>query len=143
MANKKIIGATAKSFDGIQFKSQLEVTIYKTLLQAGFKPEYETQKFILWKGIKPTRLFYNRDNKNKMLKLDMGKLRDITYTPDFTFTYKKHFIIIEAKGFENDTFPIKKKLFRGLLETFKFPTLYFEIYTKKQLMQAIDIIKSL
>ena len=143
MANKKILGATSLVSDNITFKSKLEVTIYKELLRAGFNPKYEEQKFIIWEGIKPTKLFYNRDIKTKMLKLDMGKMRDITYTPDFTFKYKKYLIIIEAKGFENDTFPIKKKLFRGLLETMKTPVIYFEVYTKKQLVQAIEIIKSL
>lgn len=143
MANKKILGATSLVSDNITFKSKLEVTIYKELLRAGFNPKYEEQKFIIWEGIKPTKPFYNRDIKTKMLKLDMGKMRDITYTPDFTFKYKKYLIIIEAKGFENDTFPIKKKLFRGLLETMKTPVIYFEVYTKKQLVQAIEIIKSL
>ena len=143
MANKKILGATSLVSDNITFKSKLEVTIYKELLRAGFNPKYEEQKFVIWEGIKPTKLFYNRDIKTKMLKLDMGKMRDITYTPDFTFRYKKYLIIIEAKGFENDTFPIKKKLFRGLLEEMKTPVIYFEVYTKKQLVQAIEIIKSL
>jgi len=143
MANKKILGATSLVSGNITFKSKLEVTIYKELLRAGFNPKYEEQKFVIWEGIKPTKPFYNRDIKTKMLKLDMGKMRDITYTPDFTFKYKKYLIIIEAKGFENDTFPIKKKLFRGLLETMKIPVIYFEVYTKKQLVQAIEIIKSL
>lgn len=143
MANKKILGATSLVSNNITFKSKLEVTIYKELLRAGFNPKYEEQKFVIWEGIKPTKLFYNRDIKTKMLKLDMGKMRDITYTPDFTFRYKKYLIIIEAKGFENDTFPIKKKLFRGLLEEMKTPVIYFEVYTKKQLVQAIEIIKSL
>ena len=67
----------------------------------------------------------------------------MTYTPDFTFNYNGRLIIIEAKGKENDTYPLKRKLFRGLLEgqTNDNP-LFFEIYTQKQLLQAIEIIKS-
>lgn len=143
MNNKKIKNACAKSFNNIVFKSQLEVVIYKELLRAGFNPKYEERKFVIWEGIKPTKPFYNRDIQTKMLKLDMGKMRDITYTPDFTFEYKGHLIIVEAKGFENDTFPIKKKLFRGLLEKMETPAIYFEVYTKKQLLQAIEILKAL
>ena len=143
MNNKKIKNACAKSFNNIVFKSQLEVVIYKELLRAGFNPKYEERKFVIWEGIKPTKPFYNRDIQTKMLKLDMGKMRDITYTPDFTFEYKGHLIIVEAKGFENDTFPIKKKLFRGLLEKMETPVIYFEVYTKKQLLQAIEILKAL
>ena len=143
MVNKKIRGATSLVSDGISFKSQLEVVIYKELLRAGFSPKYEERKFVIWEGIKPTKPFYNRDIQTKMLKLDMGKMRDITYTPDFTFEYKNHLIIIEAKGFENDTFPIKKKLFRGLLEKMETSVIYLEVYTKKQLLQAIEILKAL
>lgn len=143
MVNKKIRGATSLVSDGISFKSQLEVVIYKELLRAGFNPKYEERKFVIWEGIKPTKPFYNRDIQTKMLKLDMGKMRDITYTPDFIFEYKNHLIIIEAKGFENDTFPIKKKLFRGLLEKMETSVIYLEVYTKKQLLQAIEILKAL
>lgn len=143
MVNKKIRGATSLVSDGILFKSKLEVVIYKELLRAGFNPKYEERKFVIWEGIKPTKPFYNRDIQTKMLKLDMSKIRDITYTPDFTFEYKNHLIIIEAKGFENDTFPIKKKLFRGLLEKMETSVIYLEVYTKKQLLQAIEILKAL
>ena len=69
------------------------------------------------------------------------KIIDITYTPDFCFDYNNLFVIIEAKGIENDVFPIKKKMFRKYLETCKKPVVYFEIYSKKQLLQAIEIIK--
>ena len=144
MTNRKIKGATSKSFNNIQFKSQLEVTVYKTLLQAGFEPSYEHYKFIIWEGFKPEKiLFYNKDNKTKMLKLENTKIRDITYTPDFIFKHKDILIIIEAKGFENDIFPVKKKLFRKVLEEHYPNSIYFEIFTKKQLLQAINIIKAL
>lgn len=66
----------------------------------------------------------------------------MTYTPDFTFNYNGRLIIIEAKGKENDTYPIKKKLFRGVLETLPNNPMFFEIFNKKQLLQAIEIIKS-
>jgi hypothetical protein len=43
---------------------------------------------------------------------------------------------------ENDVFYIKKKLFRKYLESWGRSVLYFELHSKKQLLQAIDIIKS-
>ena len=45
--NKKIKNATSVEYDGIQFKSKLEVTIYKTLKEKGLNPLYECNKFIL------------------------------------------------------------------------------------------------
>lgn len=143
MVNKKVKNATVIEYNGIEFKSKLEVTFYKMLLLAGFKPQYEKRTYLLSEGFKPTIPFYTKDKKLKLLKLDMKKLRDMTYTPDFTFNYNGRLIIIEAKGKENDTYPLKRKLFREVLEhcTDDNP-LFFEIFTQKQLLQAIEIIKS-
>ena len=83
--------------------------------------------------------------KNRVLVLKTGKIVGIRYTPDFYFRYGKLDVYIEAKGIENDVFYIKKKLFRKYLDDWfiktKRPSIYFEIYTKKQLLQAIEIIK--
>lgn len=143
--NKKIKNATPKEFDGINFKSVTEVRVYKTLLSAGFSPRYEAEKFRLWAGMKPTVPFYVKDRKTGVLVDNSKKLINITYTPDFTFTYKNYFIIIEVKGFANDTFPIKEKLFRKLLEDNKeeLHPLFFKVSTKEETLQAINIIKSL
>ena len=142
-ANKKIRNATPKEFNGIKFKSILEVMVYKTLLSVGFEPLYEKNKFVIWQGLYPSVPFYDKDAATRMLKLNKKKIIDITYTPDFTFEYNKRLIIIEVKGFENDVFPVKKKLFRKSLEETHPEALFFEIYTKKQLLQAIEIIKKL
>lgn len=146
MTNHKVKNATPLEYNNIQFKSRLEVMIYKTLLQEGFNVQYEPTKYIIWEGFKPNVSFYNKDKKTRMLKLDNKRLIDITYTPDFVFEYKETTIVIEAKGFENDTFPIKKKLFRKWLENQNSQGnkyIFFEIFTKRQLMQAIDIIKNI
>lgn len=146
MTNHKVKNATPLEYNNIQFKSRLEVMIYKTLLQEGFNVQYEPTRYIIWEGFKPNVSFYNKDKKTRMLKLDNKRLIDITYTPDFVFEYKDTTIVIEAKGFENDTFPIKKKLFRKWLENQNSQGnkyIFFEIFTKKQLMQVIDIIKNI
>lgn len=148
MANKKIKNTNKKKYNGIQFKSQLEVMVYKTLLQEGFTVMYEEKPYILWKGFKPTIPFYDQNKNTKLLELKPNKIIDIKYTPDFTIYYKDKIIFIEAKGKENDVFYIKKKLFRYWLETkynskeLQFYPMYFEVYTKRQLLQAINIIKN-
>ena len=68
----------------------------------------------------------------------------IRYTPDFHFKKGDIDIWIEVKGMENDVFYIKKKLFRKFLDD-KFinkgeKSMFFEIYTKRQLLQALKII---
>lgn len=141
--NKKIKNARETIYKGITFKSKLEESFYRTLESAGFNPDYELTKFILVEGFKPTVPFFNRKGKkNREFKLDMEKVRDITYTPDFTFIHKGTLFIIEAKGIENDTYPLKKKLFRKLLESMNMPCVYFEVHTKRELLEVINIIKT-
>lgn len=144
--NKKIKNATPLEYNGIKFKSRLEVMIYKTLLQEGFNPQYEPTTYIIWQGFKPIIPFYDKDIHTKLLKLNDKKVIDIKYTPDFIFHYNQTLVVIEAKGMENDVFYIKKKLFRAYLEDMYLQagikSMYFEVYTKKQLLQAIEIIKN-
>lgn len=141
--NKKIINASPLEYDGISFKSKLEKMAYQTLKEQGFPVLYEPRKFIIWEGFRPNVPFYNKDASTRMLKMDSKKVIDISYTPDLMFEYNDHLIIIEMKGFENNTYPLKKKIFRKWLESNYPNSIYFEIFTKKQLLQAIDIIKNL
>lgn len=139
--NKKIRNARESVFNDIHFRSKLEESFYRTLVSAGLTPGYELTKFVLAEGFKPTVPFFNR-SKSKVFRMDMNKVRDITYTPDFIILYNGTMFIIEAKGIENDTFPLKKKLFRRLLESMEIPCVYFEVRTKKELLEVIKIIKS-
>lgn len=161
MTNKKIRNATQSSFKGITFKSQLEKSIYNTLLQQGFEPQYEPTTFTLWEGFEPITPYYNKEtDKQKIKRLSdgidtrtskiliqkTGKIVGIRYTPDFYFKYKDLNVYIEAKGIENDVFYIKKKMFIKYLDNLCIEkgerSIYFEVYTKKQLLQAVEIIKS-
>lgn len=141
--NKKILNATPLEYDGITFKSKLEKMAYQTLKENNLPVEYEPKKFIIWEGFKPTIPFYNKDKMTRMLKLEQKKIISISYTPDFIINYKDYLIILELKGRENDCFYLKKKMFRKWLEKYEPKSIYFEIYTKKQLLQAIEIIKNL
>lgn len=161
MANKKIRNATQSSSKGITFKSQLEKSIYNTLLQQGFEPQYEPTTFTLWEGFEPITPYYDKEtDKQKIKRLSdgidtrtskiliqkTGKIVGIRYTPDFYFRYKDLNVYIEAKGIENDVFYIKKKMFIKYLDNLCIEkgerSIYFEVYTKKQLLQAVEIIKS-
>ena len=46
------------NFNNIKFKSRLEVSCYKLLIEAGLNPSYESEKIILWEGFKPLKIFY-------------------------------------------------------------------------------------
>lgn len=141
MDNKKIKNATKKIYKDIIFKSVLEATCFRILSDEGLNPQYEQMKFVLWEGYYPTIPFYTKDKKTGNLKLDSVKIKDITYTPDITFWYKDTLVIVEVKGFENDVYPYKKKMFRKLMETQK-DVIIFEIFSKKTMLEAIKIIKN-
>lgn len=158
--NKKIRNATTCSNGNITFKSKLEKTFFNLLIEEGFKPQYEPKTITLWEGFTPITPFYDKESnsqwakrteennavKNRLLILKDSKIVSIRYTPDIYFKYKNIDIWIETKGKENDVFYIKKKLFRAYLDKQLMKTgqksIFFEIYTKRQLLQAIDIIKN-
>ena len=139
MENKKIKNATKTTESGIAFKSETEARIYKALVAEGFDPLYEKVTFTLSEKIRPTIPFFNRIKG--LLGLDMKPVQAITYTPDFTFEYNGILIVIEVKGFENDVFPVKRNLFRKHLETLSQPSMFFEVRTKKELLEALRIIR--
>lgn len=160
--NKKIRNATSVKTKGITFKSQTEKMIYKALIDNGITPEYEKYTFLLWDGFKPITPFYDQETDKqlenrmsaegitkripKILVLKTDKIVGIRYTPDFHFKKNNIDIWIEVKGIENDVFYIKKKLFRKYLDD-KFEkegvrSMFFEVYTKRQLLQALEIINN-
>lgn len=127
---------------------------YDCLFEHGFTPQYEPKTHVLIENFESKTPFYDKepdsqfkkrkesgDNSPKKLVLKSGKLQGIRYTPDFYFKYGDLNVYIEMKGIENDVHYIKKKLFRKYLDTQPGYSIYFEIYSKKQLLQAINIIK--
>lgn len=87
--NKKI------EFEGIMFDSEMELNFYKYLLTKYKKEEIVLQpKFLLQESF--------RDNQG-MLQ------RKIEYIADFMILNTKE--VIDIKGFQDQKFPIKKKLF--------------------------------
>lgn len=158
--NKKIRNATQSISGGITFKSKLEKSIYDTLLEQGFNPKYEPITFVIWKGFRPTIPYYDREtnyqrdvrlaasggSSAKMLVRKKARILNVQYTPDFYFKYNDLNVYIEAKGIENDVFYLKKKMFIKYLDDLYLEkgerSIYFEVYTRKQLLQAIEIIKN-
>lgn len=146
MENKKVKNATPCTIDGIAMKSKLEVMVYKTLKELGFSPQYEPVVFTFWEGKKPITPFFDiekraKDSSGRKNKRNQKKFVSMKYTPDFIFDYNGITVIIEAKGWENDQFPIRKKLFRTFLDRLTYPVVYAEIFTKRQLLQFLNELK--
>lgn len=101
-ANRKILNAT-KSFaqDGTPTDSKLEATMYNLLklhhINFDFKVKYELQPAFEYNG---------------------KKIRPISWTPDFTLTELN--MIVDTKGFSNETAPIKIKMVKFTLSQMGF-----------------------
>lgn len=91
-SNKKVKNATPLEYDGIDFKSKLEMYCYKLLKENNIPVEYETVKFQI---LDP--FVYNNE-----------KVRGMIFTPDFVGDN----FVVECKGFMNDAFPLRWKLFK-------------------------------
>lgn len=135
MINKKIKNATSVEYDGIKFKSKLELTIYKALKEKGLNPLYECNKFILQEGFRPSKPYYLKGVCPKTAS-GYAKIIQITYTPDFTVEYGDKILFIEAKGKQNDSYPIKRKLFLKYLESMS-NSYFMEVYSKKDLLESL------
>lgn len=149
--NRKIKGATSTIYDNISFKSVLECSCYKKLKDSGFEFYYESDRIVLWEGMKlnNTLLYTPKKIKEgkygKELLLQTRALLNITYTPDFKVIKDDYVIYFDVKGKENDTYPIKKKMFLKYLEQQNGDKKYmfFEPHNVRQMLQAIEIINKL
>ena len=157
MENKKIKNATTCSIGNLTFKSKLEKMAYTELTTLGLNPQYEPITFCIWNGFSPITPFYDKesdvqynrrkgkDKSPRKLVLKDTKIQPIHYTPDIYFKYKNIDVWIEMKSIENDVFYIKKKMFRKYLDDLyissRQKSIYFEVYTKSQLLQAVEIVK--
>lgn len=109
----KVKNATPTEYNGIKFRSKLEVYTYKKLREAGISADYEQHRFELLPAF---------------VALSGKKYRAMTYLPDFV---GKDFII-ECKGFPNDSWPLRKKLFEYALVRNKLKYDFYEVHTQKE-----------
>lgn len=146
MENKKVVNTKKGEYDGIKFRSQLEISCYKKLIEAGFNPTYESDTFILLEKFKLTRVLFYAPVKGKITLYPRG-IMNMTYTPDFLIEYKGYKILFDTKGQPNETYPLKKKLFLKHLELRSMETkekfIFFEPHNQRQILDAIQIIKQL
>ena len=119
----KVKNATPTEYDGIKFRSKLEVYTYKKLREAGISADYEQHRFQLLPAF---------------VALSGKKYRAMTYLPDFV---GKDFII-ECKGFPNDSWPLRKKLFEYALVRDKLKYNFYEVHTQKEVDALVLNLKN-
>lgn len=139
--NAKIKNARKVVYNDIVFRSKLECDAYKLLISEGFTPEYESYSFILLEGFTPQKPFYI-NGEPQIDKKGRPKINQSwKYTPDFIVKYNGIKIYIEMKGFPNDLWPYKRKMFLKMIDSEN--SLFFEVSSISGLRKTIERIKTI
>ena len=135
----KVKNAKKSTYDGKEFKSNLELYCYKKLEESEILVEYEENTFTIFPATVYPQACY--EGTTKKLYNKGSKIRPITYTPDFVDPEGK--FIIETKGYANESFPLRWKLFKKHLKDNDHRYVLFMPRNKKQVDEIVEIIKQL
>jgi len=139
--SKGPVRAKKTSYDGITFASGLEKYMYKALKEAGIDAIYEGETFELVEGFNFPFDCYERcaNGKGDYKNRGNSKILNIKYTPDFI---GKGFII-ETKGRANESFPLRWKIFKGLIANSKIgPFTLYKPQNQRECDETINLILS-
>ena len=106
--------------------------------EAGIVSDYEKHKYVLQSGFYYSSEMYE-PHKTHGYVTTTTKIRDITYPPDFVDPHGRW--VIEVKGYANDVFPIKWKMFKNHLMQLEEPPVLFLPKNQKQVLQTIELIQ--
>ena len=135
----KVKNAVKNMYKGIKFQSKLELACYKELEINKIDVEYEETTFTIFDGLVYPQACY--EGTQKKLYNKGSKIRPIRYTPDFVDPNGKW--IIETKGYANEAFPLRWKLFKKHLKDNNHHYVLFMPRNKKQVVEVVDLIKQL
>ena len=124
--------------DGITFASGLEKYMYLALKKAKIKAKYEGETFTLIDGFEFDTTSYERQSNGKGEFKNRGdkKILPIRYTPDFV---NENFII-ECKGRANESFPMRWKLFKRMINISRPYVTLYKPQNQKECDQVIELI---
>ena len=124
--------------DGITFASGLEKYMYLALKKAKIKAKYEGETFTLIDGFEFDTTSYERQSNGKGEFKNRGdkKILPIRYTPDFI---GKKFII-ECKGRANESFPMRWKLFKRMINIKQPYVTLYKPQNQKECDRVVELI---
>ena len=126
------------TLDGITFASGLEKYMYLALKKAKIKADYEGETFTLINGFEFDTTSYERQSNGKGEFKNRGdkKVLPIKYTPDFV----SEWFIIECKGRANESFPMRWKLFKRMINKQRPYVTLYKPQNQKECDQVIELI---
>jgi len=124
--------------DGITFASGLEKYMYLALKKAKIKADYEGETFTLIDGFEFDTTSHERQSNGKGEFKDRGnkKILPIRYTPDFV----NEWFIIECKGRANESFPMRWKLFKRMINKQRPYVTLYKPQNQKECDQVVELI---
>ena len=125
-------------FDGITFASGLERYMYQALKKARIKAKYEGETYTLIDSFNFMTTSYERQSNGKGEFKDRGnkKILPIKYTPDFVGDK----FIIECKGRANESFPMRWKLFKRMINIKQPYVTLYKPQNQKECDQVVELI---
>ena len=136
---KSMIKSKKASYNGIEFQSLLEKRMYQLLHEEEIPVEYEEHSFIVFDALVYPQACY--EGTPKKLYNKGSKVRSITYTPDFVDPHGKW--IIETKGYANESFPLRWKMFKKHLKENNLAYVLFMPRNKEQCKEVLELITQL
>lgn len=132
VVSKKVV------YDGITFASGLEKYMYKALKEAKIDAEYESQSFELLPSFTFKNDCVERQSNGKGDYINRGnkKVLNLKYTPDFIGVD----FIIETKGRANDSFPLRWKMFKYLMNLMCDKRTLYKPQSQKECDTTIELI---
>ena len=109
------------------------------LHESGVSVEYEKHSFTIFDAMVYPQACY--EGTAKKLYNKGSKVRPITYTPDFVDPNGKW--IIETKGYANESFPLRWKLFKQHLKKNNLTYVLFMPRNRTQCLEVLELIKQL
>ena len=144
MRRKRRNNSTAKkcSYDGIDFKSKLEMYCYKALKREGLKATYEKRSLQLLEPFTDKGMYYKSHGKSPV-SAKTNKVQGVVYTPDYEDDLDNpHYgYFIEVKGRANEAFPMRIKLFRLWRSKNEPHKEYYQAHNEAEVEQVIQLIK--
>lgn len=144
MRRKRRNNSTAKkcSYDGVDFKSKLEMYCYKALKREGIPSSYEKRSIQILPPIVDKGMYFKSYAKKKV-SAKTNKVQGVLYTPDFEDNLNNaHYgFFIETKGRANEAFPMRIKLFRHWRSKNEPHKEYYQAGNEAEVEQVIQIIK--
>lgn len=126
-------------FKGIEYNNTFERKMAMLLDEADIPFEFEPKTFMLVEPFVFPLVSYERQSNQKGLMINRGqkKVQGIKYTPDFV----GEGFIIETKGYANETFPMRWKLFKNLLTQQGVKTEDLVIFKPQKISELVEVVK--